>query len=262
MTFNSFYGNLFKFSSNDNSIFYLQNFNHKNLPDFFIKIISKSKKQKEKEKKKEINNNNRKLTPSNKVNNYMINYKNIINTNNINNINIINNTNNNKNNYNTSNNCHRINNNFNILNNLKKEDYFKKKKNDAPIKRKFSESSMINIRKNKFRDTDNYDNIDNLNNKEKQKKEKQLNDIIELDNNISSNNFNDIKKTQFNIHSNTNGNISNTNGNLNNIANYNINFNLTAKSKILSKFPKLTKSKRPLKRYEIIMNFSTDLNSV
>ena len=78
MNFNSIYGSLFKASSKDN-IFNLEHLTKKNFPDFFIKLISKSKNQKQglNDIKNKNNNTNVIIKEQNKnksdANNFIIN---------------------------------------------------------------------------------------------------------------------------------------------------------------------------------------------
>ena len=254
MAFNSLYGNLFKYSSND-SIFNLHSINKKSLPDFFVKLFSKSKNQKDKEKEKEkkINNNIKSYTNNN--NNYYTNTKNntSLNNNNINNNNI-----NSNNNYNSTNNLSKIMNhfynsnyfNYNNNSNLKKDDIYQRKKIEIKSKRKYSESSIINIRKNKIKKEDDYCYIDYFHdneNKIKKKKEKDIDKDKDKDNTDinNSNNPKNLKKykSQFN---NTNNNINNMNNTNNTNTNYNVSF-FSPVNKKLAKFPHLSKLRKPLK---------------
>ena len=81
MAYNSIYGNLFKVSSYDN-IFNLNYLTKKNLPDFFLRLISKTKSHKE-----SLNpikdNNNINLKNNFNMKNKSNNNKNISNLNNI-----------------------------------------------------------------------------------------------------------------------------------------------------------------------------------
>ena len=205
MSFNSFYKTIFKASPNDTN-FSLNQLSKKNLPDFFIKIISKSKSQ------KEINNNNKSNNTIKKNSNLK---KNITSFNNINK----NNTNINKINK-------------NII--IKKDDTFQQKKLERLIKRKFSESSILDIRKNKIKKDEEYhsENFEKIIKYDKDKKD-----------NTKLTNIKNLSKLK--THFNNNTHINNNNTNINN--NNNNNNNISPKNKTLYKFPNLTKSRRPLK---------------
>ena len=196
MTFNSIYGTLFRVPSNDN-ILNLNHLSKKNLPEFFLKLISKSKRQKENPNEIKNNNNNnstkkydnkKNLKKSDKFN---INNKSITNNNSINN---------------------------NIL--TKKEDIFHRKKFNLITKRNLSESYLLNKRKDNVKDNDFFKQ------KEKEWKKKKEND---------------------NADSNQNKNLVKLKPQINNTNKNNINDNINPKSKRSSKFPNLTKTKRPTK---------------
>ena len=158
MNFNSIYGSLFKASPKDN-IFNLEHLTKKNFPDFFIKLLSKSKNHKQ--GLNDIKNNNNthliiKEQNKNKseANNFIINTK-LIKSN---------------------------------------SDFFQRKKINELSKRKLSESSLINKRENrskndgyleltkkdliKEKDNDIFENINFNNNKNISKFKSQFNNNI------------------------------------------------------------------------------------
>ena len=171
MSFNSIYGIINK-ASNNNNILNFNKLSNKNLPEFFVKIMTKSKSQ------NDIKNNN--IINNNKNNNNIFNKINI-NTNNIN----------------------KEVQNFNHINKkiiIKKDDIFQKQKKDLKDiinKRKFSESSKLNIRKNKIKKDENYHHNEKCNGK---------NDKVIKNNNTNINNIKNLSKK--NINNNTNYNIS------------------------------------------------------
>ena len=214
MIFSSVYGSLLKASPQNNNNY----INHKkleknHLPDFFIKLINKSKSQKEKENySNQINNSNNY--------NKSIKLKKINNTLNINN-------------YLNNGICDNINNiikNSDI--NAKKNDYFKRMRMNQFQKRKNSESLILDIRRNRIIKNDDYQN-EYFVKKERErfkKKEKEKERYFTKDN---SNNLNIINK---HIRNNSISNISHNNIN-----------NISPRNKSKTKFISLSKWKRTLK---------------
>ena len=195
MTYNSIYGNLFKMSKNDN-MFNVNQLTKKNLPDFFLKLLVKSKSQKE----KELSYHN---IFDNKINNKNNNIK--IKTTNLNKIN--------------NNDSNSINNNIFI----KKGEFFSKKSININTftKRKFIESSSLNIRKKrKIKNEERQHDLF----KEKEKESKLQKENIENKDNTYNN---------FNFHK--------------NLTKSNISTYINANNKTKSKFPNISKSKRILK---------------
>ena len=191
MTFNSKYGTLFKVPSND-SIFNLNHLSKKNLPEFFLKLISKTKRQKENKNEIKINNdNNTSKNNDNKKNKAKISNNNKISLRNKNNI-------------------------F-----IKNEEIYQKKKNNLGLKGKLSESYLLNERKEKVKK-----NNDFFKQKENEWKKKKEND---RDNNENKN----LVKLKPKINDSNKNNVNND--------------NFSLKSRRVSKFPNLSKTKRLIK---------------
>ena len=211
MIINSVYGSLLKVSpQNNNNNINSKNLEKNNLPDFFVKLINKSKSQKEKEHYyNQINNYNNKNNKLKKINN-TIKINNYINNGIYDNINNI------------------------IKNsdiNAKKNDYFKRNKIGQLQKRKNSESFILDIRRNRIIKNNDYQN-EYFIEKERQrlqKKEKEKERYFTKDN---SYNQNGVKK---HIRNNSISNINHKNN------------NFSPRNKSKTKFISLFKSRRTLK---------------
>ena len=187
MIFNSVFGTLYKVSPQEFNL-NSDNLNKKELSNFYINLISKSKSQKEKNKINfhKNNNENKNTLKSNKnnINKYNLNNSIIVNNININNIDI------NKNYIN------------NINNNIEKNDFYQKKQINKIQKKKFSESYILDIRRNRLKKSEDYQNtylIGKENQKTLRKKQKNVTeDKNVFDDTLSSNiNKNDKIFTKF-----------------------------------------------------------------
>jgi hypothetical protein len=117
----------------------------------------------------------------------------------------------------------------------------KEKKNDAFLQRKYSEASMMNVRKKQFRNKDSYYYYEEYFNDVQDKKENK--EFTEIDN---TNNNNLLQSNKFQFNSSINTNTNTNNNTIKNHTNYNMNGNnnFTSKNHKVSNFPKLAKTKK------------------